>query len=755
MSLSPHGAPPPDALEETPAFASMFDGRVHEPLLATLLRALAHAVFIAILVLPITVPLAVGLSSFSALAAAVVASFLARSALRLAVQLLLVGLCLCVTLLVHSVFVGPLSTALDLGPETVLKSAESILFAGCAFSLVLALRLLALRYRVLRVLEAMVGVAAFGLLLMAHRHGAINRPFALADPLIARGQDPMWLFAAAGLVCAFFVVILLLEEVRVTRALSTLFLLVVGLLAAAAGLDAFSVPHNAKRPDPLGLNGEQPKQSKSDDQGGQNNRQESELEFKDEFNPKQEPMGVVIFHTDYSPPYGYYYFRQAAFSQYNGRRLVQATGLSVDQDVIPRFPAGAPVEVPGTVPGASGFGAERASVEHTVALLVEHAKPFALETPEKIESVKNPDPRRFLRLYRAHSQSLDVDFFSLRGREVGDVNWDEKVLAHYTDAPSDPRYQTLANKIVEQMLVPEVRKDPLARAGAVIQWLSNEGTYSTKTKHATATDPTASFLFGDLVGYCVHFAHAAVFLMRTLGVPARVATGYAIPEANRRGGSALLVMGSDSHAWPEVHIEGLGWVILDVSPESVLTPPPPPPDADLQQLLAELMRGQGLTAGQSEPPASVEEMALITLSRLLAGAASILALILLALAVLKWGRRWQPIVASNEDLPIVLYRASLDLLSEVDERRARGETREAFARRIATRYPSFAVLTEANVAHAFGGAQTRTRFQHARDLQPERLHACLRGLRKERRAQVPWYRRLWGALVPWTWLSSR
>src|SRR5690606_26724776 len=62
------------------------------------------------------------------------------------------------------------------------------------------------------------------------------------------------------------------------------------------------------------------------------------------------------------------------------------------------------------------------------------------------------------------------------------------------------------------------------------------------------------FLFGDLTGYCVHFAHAAVFLMRAVGVPARVGTGYALPEANRQGGSALLLRNSDQHAWPEVYL---------------------------------------------------------------------------------------------------------------------------------------------------------------------------------------------------------
>ena len=59
-------------------------------------------------------------------------------------------------------------------------------------------------------------------------------------------------------------------------------------------------------------------------------------------------MAVVLLHDDYSPPSGVYYFRQSAFSQYNGRRLVQATGGDVDRDVLRRFPASA-VDVPGAL----------------------------------------------------------------------------------------------------------------------------------------------------------------------------------------------------------------------------------------------------------------------------------------------------------------------------------------------------------------------------------------------------------------------
>ena len=102
------------------------------------------------------------------------------------------------------------------------------------------------------------------------------------------------------------------------------------------------------------------------------------------------------------------------------------------------------------------------------------------------------------------------------------------------DGHCDPRYGELAREIAAKMPA-WLQHDPVAEAMSVVLWLGREGTYSLRSGHAHAEDPTADFLFGDRTGYCVHFAHAAVYLMRSLGVPARVGAGYAVEEAARHG----------------------------------------------------------------------------------------------------------------------------------------------------------------------------------------------------------------------------
>jgi hypothetical protein len=255
-------------------------------------------------------------------------------------------------------------------------------------------------------------------------------------------------------------------------------------------------------------------------------------------------------------------------------------------------------------------------------------------------------------------------------------------------------------------------------------------------------------LFGDKTGYCVHFAHAAAFLLRSLGVPARVATGYAVEESARQGGSALLIASGAAHAWPEIYLDGVGWVVVDVQPERTLDPAPEPPDADLQRLLGQLARGiKPLPPDGSPPPTPWEEWLkeLARFARDALGRGAGLALVLLYLA--KFWRRVSPRFAGPRSLPRTAYRAELDRLAEVGLSRRRGESREAFAQRVAPHSPTFRELTSLHVGARFGSRRTsgdRTQFE-----------PLLVALRRERSQAFSWWKRLVGVLTPWSWLKAR
>jgi transglutaminase-like putative cysteine protease len=76
-------------------------------------------------------------------------------------------------------------------------------------------------------------------------------------------------------------------------------------------------------------------------------------------------------------------------------------------------------------------------------------------------------------------------------------------------------------------------------------------------------------------GFCEHFAAAYVVVMRAMGVPARVVTGFQGAELNPVDG-LYVVRNSDAHAWAEFWQEGVGWTRVDptaaVAPERVERP---------------------------------------------------------------------------------------------------------------------------------------------------------------------------------------
>ena len=71
------------------------------------------------------------------------------------------------------------------------------------------------------------------------------------------------------------------------------------------------------------------------------------------------------------------------------------------------------------------------------------------------------------------------------------------------------------------------------------------------------------FLIENPEGYCSHFATAFVLLARAEGFPARYVQGFCIPLEN---GGETKVYASMAHAWPEVYIEGRGWIPFEPTP---------------------------------------------------------------------------------------------------------------------------------------------------------------------------------------------
>ena len=72
--------------------------------------------------------------------------------------------------------------------------------------------------------------------------------------------------------------------------------------------------------------------------------------------------------------------------------------------------------------------------------------------------------------------------------------------------------------------------------------------------------PLRAFLLNHRIGYCQQFSGGMALMLRMLGIPARVASGFS-PGKPTAGG--YVVQDFDAHSWVEVYFNGIGWVTFD------------------------------------------------------------------------------------------------------------------------------------------------------------------------------------------------
>jgi len=603
-----------------------------------------------------------------------------------------------------------------LGPRALYGLAECLPALALPLALVGAQEALARRHAAWRIAGLTLLGALFASLFAAHREGFLNRPYFLVDPLWGHGLDPLPWFLLLGLALAALLALVLAGSDAPRRALAGTAMLVAALAAVFLVLPQRHLKQVTELHRVLG-DGKPQEGGGGASTGGEGQTPPDSFENQSD-QPSDAPLAVVVFHNDYTPPMGACYFRETAFSAFNGLRVVQDAGGRFDTD-LPALGAKADPALRGR------------EVRTTVAVMAAHARPFGLVGPVSYREAGNPDPKRFFQAYDVVSKVCTLHPKDLVGTPVGDPAWTPETLAHYLEGPADPRYRQLADRILET-LRDDLREDRFARALAVKLWLDANTTYSLDTTHGASPDPLADFLFGDRRGHCVYLAHAACLLYRAAGVPARVAAGYAADPSFRFGGASLLLRPSNAHAWPEVRLQGFGWTPLDITPARSEVMPQQAPDKELQQMLGEMAMSEKPPPppppGLERPPFEPAVLARILGLALLAAAA----LALPAAYAIKLWRRFAPAFCGPGEVPRLAYRAALDAASASGLARARGESREAFAARAAS--PAFSALTALHLRWALGppgappAAECRRLAREARSQFRAAAHPALRVL---------------------------
>ncbi len=253
-------------------------------------------------------------------------------------------------------------------------------------------------------------------------------------------------------------------------------------------------------------------------------------------------------------------WRGGALSDFDGKRW---TNPSRQPEIIP-------VENEHVVLAPAGSGGRR--INYRVELEeLENDTLFFAGTPEILDDVRVRELfRTDTASYRpghAVPQGFHYDVYSLLDDppESAPVQFPAPVL------PLAARERYLQLPALESRIAELGRRfaanatGDLARARAVERHLRSDYVYVLELPDREVADPLANFLFVRRKGHCEYFASSMAVMLRSLGIPARLATGFQSGVYNPVSG-LWLVRASDAHSWVEAWIPGHGWTTFDPTP---------------------------------------------------------------------------------------------------------------------------------------------------------------------------------------------
>ena len=198
------------------------------------------------------------------------------------------------------------------------------------------------------------------------------------------------------------------------------------------------------------------------------------------------------------------------------------------------------------------------SAGQPLAVSIESRIAFGLQ-PSDVTSIRPTKTLEAGLNYRVDGMISNASIESLQGAGEVYPGW----IAPYLQLPSDlpPEINTLALEITAGATT------VFDKAELIEEFLR---TFAIDTRIDAAPpdgDSVAYFLFDAKRGYFDYHASAMIVMLRTLGVPSRLAAGYIItPEDREPGTNEFTITGGHSFAWPEVFFPGLGWIEFNPTP---------------------------------------------------------------------------------------------------------------------------------------------------------------------------------------------
>lgn len=185
--------------------------------------------------------------------------------------------------------------------------------------------------------------------------------------------------------------------------------------------------------------------------------------------------------------------------------------------------------------------------------------------------------------YTATSLMTNATADQLRNASTDYPAWITKTYGNYMPSVTSRTVQLAAQIVAEAGAV-----TPYDRAKAIESWLRTNITYNEIIPQPPAGQDAVDWvLFDHREGYCNYYASAMVVMLRSLGIPARMAAGFAQGTWNDQE-QAFVVRERDAHTWVEVYFPGYGWI--EFEPTAAQTP---------------VVRGNEAPPPQVQPPTEV------------------------------------------------------------------------------------------------------------------------------------------------------
>lgn len=161
---------------------------------------------------------------------------------------------------------------------------------------------------------------------------------------------------------------------------------------------------------------------------------------------------------------------------------------------------------------------------------------------------------------------------------------EKKFMKYYTFMPSNSDYNRL------RFLADSITKNAKAPIDKIIAirdyFLSKDENGQPLFKYSDNPGipglPSANklnyFLTENRKGYCAYFAGATLFMLRSLGIPSRVAAGFLTVDRSNKNPGWYWFYEDQAHAWVQVYFPGYGWIDFDTTVPDAETQESPQPD---------------------------------------------------------------------------------------------------------------------------------------------------------------------------------